>query len=137
MNIKDILSEGEQVLFSGHEKRWAPGGKEVTPDEFYITTERIIIETNQWMGLKKDFQDIHYSDVMSIELKRNVWSSDIIVHSRFQGQVMLKAINKHDAEKIEQIVNEGINRYRFGYGGGGNSGPTGEPSTEKHGFWKK
>jgi len=47
MNVKDILSEGEQVLFSGHEKRWAPGRKEVAPGEFYITTERIIIETNQ------------------------------------------------------------------------------------------
>ena len=32
MNIS-ILSEGEQVLFSGHEKRWAPGGKEVAPAE--------------------------------------------------------------------------------------------------------
>jgi len=116
MNIRDILSNDEQILFSGHEKRWAPGGREVAPGEFYITTERIIIETNQWMGIKKDFQDIHYSDVMSIELKRNVWSSNIIIHSRFQGQVMLKAIGKHDAEKIEQIVNEGINRYGYGRG---------------------
>ena len=66
------------------------------------------------MGIKKDFQDIHYSDVMSIELKRNVWSSDIIIHSRFE--VILKAIGKHDAEKIEQIVNEGINRYGYGRG---------------------
>ena len=62
MNIRDILSNDEQVLFSGHEKRWAPGGKEVAPGEFYITSERIIIETNQWMGIKNDFQDIHYSD---------------------------------------------------------------------------
>src|SRR5215468_10022849 len=81
---------------------------------------------------EKDFQGIHYSDVMSIELKRNVWSSDIIIHSRFQGQVMLKAIGKHDAEKIEQIVNESINRYGYGRG---SSAIQGTHSTRRQGEW--
>lgn len=54
---------------------------------------------------------------MNVVLKKNILSSDIIINSRFQGQIVLKAIGKDDAQKIEQIVNEGIRSYRFGYGG--------------------
>jgi hypothetical protein len=91
-----------------------PGGKETSPGQIFVTTERVIIE---WLGLKKEYQDLHYSDIMNVVLKKNIWSSDIIINSRFQGQIVLKAIGKGDAQKIEQIVNEGIRSYRFGYGG--------------------
>jgi hypothetical protein len=76
----------------------------------------VIVETSKWLGLKKGYQDLHYSDIMNVVLK-NIWSSDIIINSRFQGQIVMKTIGKGDPQKIEQIVNEGIRSYRFGYGG--------------------
>jgi hypothetical protein len=77
----------------------------------------VILETSAWVGLKKDDQDIHYSDIMGIDLKKNVFSSDVIIKSRFQGEVHMNTIGHKDAEHIEQIINQGINRYRYGYGG--------------------
>jgi len=116
MNIKDVLLPGEQVLFGTQQHRLVPGGKETSPGQIFVTTERVIIET-KWLGLKKEYQDLHYSDIMNVVLKKNIWSSDIIINSRFQGQIVMKSIGKGDSQKIEQIVNEGIRSYRFGYGG--------------------
>jgi hypothetical protein len=67
MNVKDILSEGEQILFKAQQHRVVPGGKEVTPGQIFVTNERIILETSSMLGIKKD--------IMSLELKKNVFSS--------------------------------------------------------------
>jgi hypothetical protein len=117
MNIKDVLSPGEKVLIETQQHRLVPGGKGTSPGQIFVTTERVIIETSKWLGLKKEYQDLHYSDIMNVVLKKNIWSSDIIINSRFQGQIVMKSIGKGDSQKIEQIVNEGIRSYRFGYGG--------------------
>jgi hypothetical protein len=117
MNIKDVLSPGEEVLFGTQQHRLVPGGRETSPGQIFVTTERVIIETSKWLGLKKEYQDLHYSDIMNVVLKKNIWSSDIIINSRFQGQIVMKSIGKGDSQKVERIVNEGIRSYRFGYGG--------------------
>jgi hypothetical protein len=39
MNIKDILSKDEQVLFKAQQKGLVPGGKEETPGEIFVTTK--------------------------------------------------------------------------------------------------
>ena len=116
MNIKDVLSPGEKVLFGTQQHRLVPGGKETSPGRIFVTTERVIIETSKWLHLKKEYQDLHYSDIMNVVLKKNIWNSNIIINSRFQGQIVMKSIGKGDSQKIEQIVSEGIRNYRFGYG---------------------
>src|SRR5215471_20150290 len=80
MNIKDVLSTGEEVLFGTQQHRFVPGGKETSPGQIFVTTERVIIETSRWLGLKKEYQDLHYSDIMNVVLKKNIWSSDIIIN---------------------------------------------------------
>jgi len=112
-----MLSTGEEVLFGTQQHRFVPGGKETSPGQIFVTTERVIVETSKCLGLKKEYQDLHYSDIMNVVLKKNIWSSYIIINSRFQGQIVLKSIGKGDGQKIEQIVNDGIRSYRFGYGG--------------------
>src|SRR5215467_8697284 len=52
MNIKDVLSTGEEVLFG----TYVPDGKETSPGQIFVTTERVIIETSRWLGLKKEYQ---------------------------------------------------------------------------------
>ena len=106
MNVKDILSEGEQILFKAQQHRVVPGGKEVTPGQIFVTNERIILETSSMLGIKKDYIDLPYSDIMSLELKKNVFSSEIILQSRFQGEIHMKALGKKEAQDAERLINE-------------------------------
>jgi hypothetical protein len=64
MNVKDILSEGEQILFKAQQHRVVPGGKEVTPGQIFITNARIILETSTMLGIKKDYIDLPHSDTV-------------------------------------------------------------------------
>jgi hypothetical protein len=117
MNINDMLSPGEKILFGGKQKRYVPGGKDIAPGTIAVTTERVIIQTNKWLGLKNEFEDLHYSDIMGMQFKKNIWSSELIIKSRFQGEIHLGGIDKKGAMEMQRIINEGINRYRYGYGG--------------------
>ena len=50
MNIKDILSSDEQLLFKAQQHRLVPGGKEITPSEIFVTTKRVVMETPSLAG---------------------------------------------------------------------------------------
>jgi hypothetical protein len=113
MNVKDILSEGEQILFKAQQHRVVPGGKEVTPGQIFITNTRIILETSSMLGIKKDYIDLPYSDIMSVELKKNVFSSEIILQSRFQGEIHMKALGKKEAQEAEKLINERRSKLGF------------------------
>jgi hypothetical protein len=116
MNVKDILSPGEELLFKSQQCRWLPGGKEVTPSQIIVTNQRIIIETSSMLGLKKDYQDLHWMDAEGVELQKGLLSSSVIVKSRFKGDVHIKSINKEQAVHLEQTINQYISSYRFGAG---------------------
>jgi hypothetical protein len=94
-----------------------PGGNEVCPGRLYVTTERVIIESTAWLGLKKAYEDLHYMDIMSMNFKKNVFSSELIIKSRFQCDIHLKAVGTKEAQQMQRIISEGMNRYRYGYGG--------------------
>jgi len=117
MNINDYLSPGEQIIFGGHQRRFVPGGKDVAPGSIWVTTERVVIQTNKWLGLKNEFEDLHYVDIMGMQFKKNVFSSELIIKSRFQGEIHLSGVGKREASEMQRIISEGVNRYRYGYGG--------------------
>jgi len=58
------------------------------------------------LGIKKDYIDLPYSDIMSVELKKNVFSSEIILQSRFQGEIHMKALGMKEAQEAEKLINE-------------------------------
>lgn len=113
--VNHILSPNEQVFYSGKQHRYVPRGREITPGQIYVTNQGVIIVSTEWLGLKKNF-DLHYSDILGIDLKKNVFSCDLIIRSRFQGDVHIRVIGKDDAPSLERIKD-----YRFG-GGGTRSG---------------
>jgi hypothetical protein len=76
-------------LFKAQQHRVVLGGKEVTPGQIFIT--------NAWR--------LPFSDNMSIELKKNVFSSEIILESRFQG-LHMKALGKKEVQEAEKLINE-------------------------------
>jgi hypothetical protein len=131
MDIKEILGPDEQILLETNQKRAVPGGKSICPSKILVTTERIIWQDAKWLGLHKEFVDFHFTDIMNVTMKKGVFSSDIIITSRFQGEQTIHAVPTGDTKQIEKIVSEGIRRYRFGYGGPhydmGYGYPGGEP----------
>jgi hypothetical protein len=48
------------------------------------------------LDIKKDYEDLHYRDIMSIKLEKNVFSSKIILQSRFQVEIQITALGKKD-----------------------------------------
>ena len=114
MNIKEILSENERILYVGQQKRLVPSGKEWLPGKIAVTDQRIILESTSMMGLKKSYEDLHYSDVESISFKKNVFSCEITLKSRFQGAISIHSIGKKDAENLERIINEYTSQYNYG-----------------------
>ena len=137
MNIKDILSDGEELLVKAQQARYRPGGKEIVPSQIFITNLRIIIETSTMLGIKKDYSSISYADVMEAEIKKKVFSSNIIIFSRFKGSLHIDAIKHNQAQEIERVINEKTSAYR--YGGWGQQ-PSQQPGPapqeqQKKGFW--
>ena len=51
------------------------------------------------LGLKKDYQSISHADVMEVELKKDVFSSNLIIYSRFKGSLHIEGI-KHNQTQI-------------------------------------
>ena len=66
--------------------------------------------------MKKEYKDLHYSDILGVDLKKNILSADLVIKSRFQGEVHISAIGKRDAETMEQMISENVNNYRYGGG---------------------
>jgi hypothetical protein len=119
MNVNDILSENEEILYQGQQRRVVPGGKEITPGQIFVTSQRVILESTEWLGLKKSYEDLHYSDILGMDLKKNVFSCDLVIRSRFEDNIQeihIKAISKQDAPQLEKVINERMNNYRFGAG---------------------
>lgn len=67
-----------------------------------MTPERIILETQTMMGLRKSFEDLRYSDVESIILKKNILSSELVIRSRFQGEIHCKALGKSQTQEMDR-----------------------------------
>jgi PH (Pleckstrin Homology) domain-containing protein len=103
-------------LYQGQQYRYVPDGKEVTPGKICVTDQRVILETTSMLGIKKDYEDLHYSDIMGIDLKKNVLSGDLVI-SRFQGEIHIKAIGKKDAPQLERIISQEVTEYGFGAAG--------------------
>jgi hypothetical protein len=137
MKIQDFLTPNETILFQAQQHRLAPGaGKEFLPGQIFLTNQRIVLETTSALGLRKDYTDLQYFDVMEIEMKKNIFSSTLVLQTRFKGQIEMRGLGKNDCRRAEQIINEG--RYKFNQGNNNSVNPGPQPSQDKkHGFWRK
>ena len=91
---------------------------EVTPGKIAVTNQRIILETTSSWGLKKDYQSFSYANIMEVELKKGILSSNVIIQSRFKGQLHIEALKHNQAQEIEQVVNQKIVEYGYPFGEG-------------------
>jgi hypothetical protein len=108
-DILNMLLQGEKILYQSTQSRYAPGGSAFTPNTIYLSNQRILYRDPRLLGLKKDYIDIYYRDINQIRLKKGIFSTEIIIMSRFQSDpIILPAVSKKDAEYIGGMIRKGM-----------------------------
>jgi len=108
-DVKDMLMEGEEILFVARQARIKPGGSLFTPNAVYATNRRVIFRNPKLLGLKKNYVDVDYRDISNIRMKKGLFSTEIYLKSRFlSDEIKLPAIDKKDANQLMQIIRKGI-----------------------------
>lgn len=107
--VDKMLMPGEEVLLTATQSRVFPGGSLVTPNDIYVTNKRVIWRDPYMLGLKKDFRDFAYRDLANVEQRRGVFTTEIELIPRFEGEhVLLPAVKKKIAEQLFSLIRQGI-----------------------------
>jgi PH (Pleckstrin Homology) domain-containing protein/putative oligomerization/nucleic acid binding protein len=107
--IKAILSPGEEVLLTASQARGVPGGSISSPNKIYITNMRVLFKDPRLFGLKANIVDVSYKDISNVRLKRGVFSTEIILKSRFlSDEVNLPAVDKQVAQQVMGLIQKGV-----------------------------
>jgi hypothetical protein len=108
-DIKNILMDNEEILCVARQSRIMPGGSLTTPNAIYATNKRLIFRDPKLLGLKTDYDDVDYRDVSNIRMKKGLFTTQIFLKSRILSDaIMIPAVDKNDAEQINQIIRKGI-----------------------------
>lgn len=105
-----MLGPNEQVQLYIKERIYRP---KINIDSVVITNERIILRHPHAMGLKKDYTDDNYQDVVNVVLKRGVMRSSLRCTLRLGGDPLsLDDLPNSDAQKAYGIIRENLVRYQ-------------------------
>jgi hypothetical protein len=107
--IKSMFMPGEEVLMIASQGRAVPGGSVTTPNKIYVTNMRVLYKDPRLFGLKAKIIDMAYKDISNIELKRGLFSTEIILFSRFLSKTeKLPAVDKETAQQVNVLIQKGI-----------------------------
>lgn len=108
-DIKNILTDDEEVLCVAKQSRVMPGGSIATPNAIYATNKRIIFRDPSLLGMKTNYDDVNYGDIGDIRMKKGLFTTQIFLKSRILSDpIMIPAVDKKDAEQINQIIRKGM-----------------------------
>ena len=134
--ISHMLNPNEEVFVVARQSRLKPGGSAFTPDIVFGTDRRIIIKDPMLLGLRENVVDIPYDMISSVRVDKGVFSSSVIfkapgiINSGRMGKIdkvmegigdakglakedgMIAAIPKNKAEKLVEIIRNGMDRNR-------------------------
>jgi len=121
--IQSYLEPDEQILLVTRQSRIRPGGSIVTPNIIFATDRKLLIRNPVALGLRESVGVIPYGDMTAVHLEKGVFSSEVGISApglttelgRFfrlsrHGIAGIPAIPKEDAEKLVNIVKEGMKR---------------------------
>jgi len=127
--IKKYLKPGEQVLLIARQSRVLPGGTMINPNTIFATDRRLLIRNPRNLGLRSNLHEIWYSAITSVNIENGMLSSEVVItgpgvtedlgdlfHLNANGLPGIPAIPKEEATKLVNIINDGIERVRGGYG---------------------
>jgi hypothetical protein len=107
--IQKMLGDNECVYYKGRSKRCAPGGELVNPTEIFVSNQRVIRYKHEFFG-KGVLEDLHYSDVANTQVKKGIFSCDILLKPKFPGidPIVIHAIDKNMVFGVNAIITTGI-----------------------------
>ncbi|NAL78152.1 PH domain-containing protein [Nitrososphaera sp. AFS] len=116
--LRQMLGEGEKVLYRGKTKRYAPGGEPLHPTEIFVTNQRIILYNHKFFG-RGTIEDLHFGDILNTVVKKGILSADIELKPRFPGNdtIVVQAVNKQKVYEINALITTGIKQAACVVGG--------------------
>lgn len=103
--IRDTLDSDETVLMTAKESRVK--GSKTNPSTVFATDRRLIIR-HPGLISHGDIQDFAYDQISSINLKKGMFSSQLIVSVPGLDSGGVPAMSKDKAEKLHKIIREKI-----------------------------
>jgi PH (Pleckstrin Homology) domain-containing protein len=116
--LRRMLGEGEEVVYKGKTKRYAPGGEPLHPTEIFVTNQRIILYNHKFFG-RGTIEDLHFGDILNTIVKKGMLSADIELKSRFPGNdtIVIQAVSKQKVYEINALITTGIKQAAYVIGG--------------------
>ncbi len=109
-DVKGILGPNERVELYIKEKIYRP---RINIDSVIITNERIILRHPHALGMKKDYIDYNYQDIVNVILKRGFTRSSLRCTLRLGGDPLsLDDLPNSEAQKAYGIIRENLVRYQ-------------------------
>jgi hypothetical protein len=116
--IQQMLGDDECVYYKGQSKRCTPGGELVNPTEIFVTNQRVIRYSHKFFG-RGVLEDLHYADVANTQVKKGMFSCDILLKPKFPGidAIVIHAIDKNKVFDVNAIITTGIRDAAYVQGG--------------------
>jgi len=112
-DVQKILGPNEQVELYIVQKIYHP---KISIDSILITNQRIILRHPHALGLKKDYTDFNYQDVVNVAMDKGFTRSTLRLVLRMGGEPLaLDDIPNSDAQKAYGIIRENLGRYQASY----------------------
>jgi hypothetical protein len=109
-DLKNILGPNETIEVYIKQKIYHP---KINIDSVVITSERIILRHPHALGLKKDYTDYNYQDILNVVLDKGILRSTIKFTLRFGGEPMtLNDLPTSEAEKAYGIIRDNLARFQ-------------------------
>ena len=112
-DLQKILGPGEEAQLYIAQKIYHP---KISIDSVLITNERVILRHPHAMGLKKDYTDYNYQDVVNVVMDKGFTRSTLRLVLRMGGEPLaLQDLPNSDAEKAYGLIRENLGRYQPPY----------------------
>jgi hypothetical protein len=109
-DLQGILGPYERPLLYIAQKIYHP---KISIDSILITNQRVILRHPHEMGLKKDYTDYGYQDIVNVIMEKGFSRSTIKLVLRMGGEPLsLESIPNSDAQKAYGLIRENLGRFQ-------------------------
>ncbi len=105
-DISKILQPGESVVLAAQQAR---STNLINPDTIFITTRRLMIRKPTSLGLRKNIEDYHFTDIANVKLHKGIVRSSISLKVRYlSDNLEIDNISKEAGDRMVQLIQQGI-----------------------------
>jgi hypothetical protein len=120
-DVKNIMGPNERVEVYIKEKIYHP---QISIDSMIVTNERVILRHPHAAGMKKDYTDYSYSDIVGVDLKKGLLRSEISLKIKGKGESLdLDKLPTSEAEHAYGVIRENVGRFQAPFSTGNATAP--------------